>query len=413
MLDRRAVIRGADPALAAEHLGERAIDGLRPEPGRSPAQEVGRRDPPLQALLELADEAGLTDPRLPDDLHEMGPLLANHTVAELHERGELGLTADHRRPGTPGGARAGRVVDLLDLPGADRLGPALQRQRPELPVVHGIAGRATRCLADQDASDRCRTLQSGSDVDRVAHDGVFLSNPPGQDLARVDSHPQRQFEPEVLGSGLVQLDHRGLHTPRRADGALGIVLVGDRGAEDGHHVVADVLVDVASVALHLERQPREVARRESLDALMVEPLGHRRVADDVGEQDGDPPSFLRWHRGTAVALPVRFERRSAGAAEPRLERRGRSAGGTASRKGSTAGHAEPRVEAVGCSTPCATPGGHQRIMAGRGIRVKPRRQWGDDPPGLGDHLHLNLEGQEGLPAAKRWWPESGPPLPSR
>ena len=46
----------------------------------------------------------------------------------------------------------------------------------------------------------------------------------------------------------VDLLHRGLHRQAGAHGALRVVLVGDRGAEDRHHVVADVLVHPAAVA---------------------------------------------------------------------------------------------------------------------------------------------------------------------
>ena len=41
---------------------------------------------------------------------------------------------------------------------------------------------------------------------------------------------------------------------RRADGALGIVLVRDRRAEERHHRVADELLDRAAVALELRAE---------------------------------------------------------------------------------------------------------------------------------------------------------------
>ena len=42
---------------------------------------------------------------------------------------------------------------------------------------------------------------------------------------------------------VVELADRRLHGDSGANRPLGVVLVRDRGAEDGHHRVADVLVD--------------------------------------------------------------------------------------------------------------------------------------------------------------------------
>jgi hypothetical protein len=69
----------------------------------------------------------------------------------------------------------------------------------------------------------------------------------------------------------VGLFHRGLHRQRRAHGALRVVLVRHRGAEDAHHVVADELVDRAAEALDLPPSRRRV-RSTSRDG-PVHPLG--------------------------------------------------------------------------------------------------------------------------------------------
>ena len=72
---------------------------------------------------------------------------------------------------------------------------------------------------------------------------------------------------------------------RRADRALGVVLVCDRGAPDRHHRVADELLDRAAVAPDDVARELEVARQGLAHLLGVAPLGERREADEVGEQD--------------------------------------------------------------------------------------------------------------------------------
>ena len=71
------------------------------------------------------------------------------------------------------------------------------------------------------------------------------------------------------------------------DGALGVVLVGDRGAPHGHHGVADELLDGPAVPLDRGARRVEVAGQQLADGLGVAVLGQRREADKIGEQDGD------------------------------------------------------------------------------------------------------------------------------
>ena len=74
---------------------------------------------------------------------------------------------------------------------------------------------------------------------------------------------------------------------RRADGALGIVLVGGRRAEERHHRVADELLDRAAVALELGADALVVRAEERLDVLGVERLRACGEADEVAEDDRD------------------------------------------------------------------------------------------------------------------------------
>ncbi|TMK42611.1 MAG: hypothetical protein E6G56_00740 [Actinobacteria bacterium] len=126
-------------------------------------------------------------------------------------------------------------------------------------------------------------MQSRGDVYRVADHRVAGPDLTGEHLARVDPDPEAQLRPVRSGVALVDLVHRRLHRQGGPHRALGVVLVGHRRSEDGHHVVADVLVDRASIALDLLAQSLQRAVQQRLDRLWVEPLGHGGIAGEVGE----------------------------------------------------------------------------------------------------------------------------------
>ena len=92
-----------------------------------------------------------------------------------------------------------------------------------------------------------------------------------------------------------------------ADGPLGVVLVRDRRAPDGHHRVADELLDGAAVALDDAPRVLEVAGEELPHLLGVAGLREGREADEVGEEHRDePPLGLRRRRaGRPGAAPRR------------------------------------------------------------------------------------------------------------
>ena len=84
-----------------------------------------------------------------------------------------------------------------------------------------------------------------------------------------------------------QAPHGADEVEARPDRPLGVVLVGDRGAPQGHDRVADELLDGAAVAADDLADGLEVAVLELADLLGVAPLGERREPDEIGEQDAD------------------------------------------------------------------------------------------------------------------------------
>jgi hypothetical protein len=92
------------------------------------------------------------------------------------------------------------------------------------------------------------------------------------------------------------------------DRTLGVVLMGDRGAEQGHDGIADELLDGPPMSLQLHADLGVEARQEGTHILGVQPLGTRRGAHEVAEQDGDDLAFLahggRRHSEGGTAHPA-------------------------------------------------------------------------------------------------------------
>ena len=83
------------------------------------------------------------------------------------------------------------------------------------------------------------------------------------------------------------LDREVADRERRADGALGVVLVRGRRAEERHDRVPDELLDRSAVALELRAHALVVRSEERLDVLRIERLRARGEADEVAEDDRD------------------------------------------------------------------------------------------------------------------------------
>ena len=88
------------------------------------------------------------------------------------------------------------------------------------------------------------------------------------------------------------LGDRSLHPQRCSHGALGVVLVGDRRAEQGDDGVAEDLVDPPAEAGHVVDEALEEPVDERLDLLRIHPLGLAGEPDEIGEQHGDDAPLL-------------------------------------------------------------------------------------------------------------------------
>ena len=86
----------------------------------------------------------------------------------------------------------------------------------------------------------------------------------------------------------------------RPDGALRVVLARRRRPPDGHHRIADELLDGPAVPGHDRRRHLEVPALHVADVLGVVRLRERREPDEVGEQHADQAALgdrRGWGRG--------------------------------------------------------------------------------------------------------------------
>ena len=149
-------------------------------------------------------------------------------------------------------------------------------------------------------------------VDRIAgHETLPGGRVAGDDLPRVDADAVLERDAVRALEPFVQPRERLLHLTRRAHGSQRVVLVDAREPEDGHHGVADELLDRAAVPRDRRAHRVEVAGHRLPQRLGVELLAEARRSLQVAEEDRDELAhLLRGHGGR--------ERRSAEAAETEL-----------------------------------------------------------------------------------------------
>ncbi len=172
--------------------------------------------------------------------------------------------------------------------------------------------------------------------DRVADRGVFeaqvLADRADDHLARVDPHAHREAEPLVAADLGGVRGELALQRQRRPAGPLGVILVGERSAEQRHDAVAGELVDGALEAVDAVAQDREEALHDRPPGLRVGLLGELHRADHVGEQHGHllalaveigagAKDLLRQMRWGVVARIARARTTVVEARRPRRQRR--------------------------------------------------------------------------------------------
>ena len=182
---------------------------------------------------------------------------------------------------TPTRARA-----ATRLPDRHRLGLALRLDRRRLAVVDRPLGRPVGGLVDEDRVRRRRCLQARGGVDDVAGGHALAGFRPGTERDQRLSGGDADADVQLLLAERVADRQRGPHR------ALRVVLVRDGRTEDGHHRVADELLDRPSEPLELRSDAGVVGLEDGANVFRVELLGAGREADEVAEEARDDLPLL-------------------------------------------------------------------------------------------------------------------------
>jgi hypothetical protein len=119
----------------------------------------------------------------------------------------------------------------------------------------------------------------------VVHAEV-VADPAHDDLAGVEADPRREVEPALPAQRLREAAELVAQVQGRVAGALRVVLVRDRGAEERQDAVAGELVHRPLEAVHALGEQLEEAVHDPVPLLGIELLGELHRALHVGEEDG-------------------------------------------------------------------------------------------------------------------------------
>ena len=206
---------------------------------------------------------------------------------------ELGRARHEARRPVHGGHASNRAHrrgadQLEDL---DRRIEALDGPWPERFDCDRLTSQAQRAARDECASGLGHLLHPGGEMSRLAYGRVvhaqIVADRAHDHFSRVEADADMQRDalraPELFGVASELL----LHAQRGEAGADGVVLAGERCAEQRHDAVAHDLVDGAVVAVHRLHHPLDdgIEQLARLFRIAVREQLHRAL--DVGEQNGD------------------------------------------------------------------------------------------------------------------------------
>ena len=187
--------------------------------------------------------------------------------------------------------------------------------------LDSVLHQSVRRCRDQDLIRLGALFESGGDVHRITGcDLPSTDRVADHHLSGVHAGPRAQPRARQEIRVVVQRIERLADVDRGADGTERVVFTQPWDPEDRDHSVADELLYRPAVSFDHAPRSVEVAPKQRLQSLRVEPLAELGRAHDVGEQDRDGP--------TGAGAELGRERRSTAVAEPRTLSVPVSAGGT-------------------------------------------------------------------------------------
>ena len=292
---RRIALENSEMLL--QHLTERPV--CYPVTVREAPAGPQKRRPrlPAQPLPELAQEPRLADPGIADDSDQVRFAAADDAAICVLQVRQFAAAPDEDRLQPADPARAHQRQRAHKLAADDALGLSLRLDLHRLGELERAARGRNRPVAGQDLPRRGRLLQSGADVDRVAGDKrAALTGPPHHDVAGI--HTDTKGEPPAE-----QLSQSPLHPQRHMQGPLRVVLMRRRSAENGHHRIADELLDRASSPLDFRRHRVVEAIEHRPDPFGILIGGKLSRPDEVREKNRRKLPFLSPHHPILARHP--------------------------------------------------------------------------------------------------------------
>ncbi len=155
-------------------------------------------------------------------------------------------------------------------------------------------------LGEEDGAGLGQALHPGSEVGGVSDGGVvhteIIADFAHHHGARVEADAELEVDAILLLQLLPVVRQGFLDGKGGMAGSLGMVLVGQRGAEEGHHPIAGELVDGALVAMDLIHEDLKAPVQDLMDLFRVQLLREGGVGGHVGEEDSDDLA-LPFYRG--------------------------------------------------------------------------------------------------------------------
>ena len=193
------------------------------------------------------------------------------------------LTPDEgrQRPRAAPSAAAAGANDSIERQG---LGDALQLVRALLLDDEEPGHLALHASGDQDRPWLSRSLDARRDVGRVAE---HLAGGVDHDRPGLEADARGKLRRASCGVPGIEVGKRALDRQRGPHGALGVVLLRLRIAEERHQPVAELLQHVAAKIGHRLRRLVEIGVDEVAPVLGVELRGEARRADKIAEHHCD------------------------------------------------------------------------------------------------------------------------------
>ena len=291
--DRLRLVAGAGAQQGASELGHGPHGPGRPNLIAGRGDDLG--PPGLELGDDLPHQAALAEARWRGQRHGRGPAGPGVGRRRAQER-QFGAPAHEgtrrgRGRSELGGGRTHEAVDQ------DGIGDALHLAGPD--VVEDEVGpdQLGGGRGQVDLADFRHLFHPSRDVHgqtlRGVVDAGVVADPADDHMARVQPDP----DPEVGADGGRQVGGDGLHllgeSERGPASLLGVTLVGDGGAEQGHHAVAAVGGDDPGVLVDGGDGGGVEALESEEPVLRVESGRDLGRALDVGEQDGDELALAR------------------------------------------------------------------------------------------------------------------------